>query len=103
MQAWFTNDKTISGASILDTTLGGEPAKKAVFPALPKKILTGAVYDGMHVYAELLPGLSEAYWNEVYNTILADFRFTEGHTGSGIRQNQAAGSAASYDEEEVLE
>lgn len=88
---------TISGASVLDTTLGGKPAKKILVSDPAKKLMIFAIDNDVYVSIE---GelQDETYWTAVQNGIVDTFAFT-GSPGAST----TGGGGASVEEEEVLE
>lgn len=91
--AWAKTEPTFKGANILDTTLGGEPAKK-VFLRDAKKLVVGTTHDGLLFSVESDLG-DEPYWTSVANKVIDSFSF-KGQKASG-------GSGATADEEPVDE
>lgn len=87
---WITKDKNVQGAASVDTTLGGEAAKKIVISTPSKKIIIGAISDQILFTIEAEPAEDDPYWTNVSDTIASSFAFVPIN-------------GASYDEEEVVE
>lgn len=103
--SWVKKEKTFTGATVSDTTLGGKPAKRISF-ADKKKEIIGTVFDDVLWYIELAPA-DEAYWTPVFNGAVESFAFipvsdTSGSTGAAVTGEESADDVA-VDEEEVLE
>lgn len=101
---WVEELEEATQASVLDTTLAGEPAKKLLFKD-PKKVLTAAIdpYEGLFLL-ELEPGEGE-YWTKVYDQILSGFAFkplTEEEQAI-IEETGGGGGNVIYEAEEVIE
>lgn len=102
--SWGKKAATPSSAISFDTTLGDQAAQKILINDASKKVMVGAVWDGVLWYIEANL-TDEAYWQSVFDTVTNSFAFkplpdTAASAGAG------AGSAASeqvFDEEEVLE
>lgn len=98
--AWVRTEKTFAGASILDTTLGGQPAKKILLTGTTKKLFVGTIFDELLFLVEAQLD-EEGYWLKIADTISQSFAFkpipeTEAAAG-GVSQEEAV------DEEEVIE
>ncbi len=74
--AWVKTEKRFSSASILDTTLGGLPAKKILLTSPEKMLIVGAISDSIvfTIEATLEYG---SYWSNVHNTIVSSFMVKE--------------------------
>jgi hypothetical protein len=98
--AWVSTTAEYQGANIMDSTMGGQSAKKIIISTPAKKMITGTVYD------ELLWTIegnfeNSDFWTKIYNTVLDSYQFTPledaaGNTGNDVIQE-------SFDEEEVLQ
>lgn len=95
VSSWVTKDKFLVDAVAVDTTLGGEPAKKLVITTPAKKLITGAISDQILFTVEAEPTEGDSYWTTVSDTIASSFAFLPADTSSS--------EATSYDEEEVVE
>ena len=95
---WITKDKNVQGAASVDTTLGGEAAKKIVISTPSKKIIIGAISDQILFTIEAEPGEGDNYWITVSDTIASSFVFVSLDAGTNATLEQAT-----YDEEEVVE
>lgn len=92
--AWIKKEKRFTGASILDTTLGGKPAKKILIADPVKMIVVGTIDADVLVTVE--GELTDSdYWSRVHQGIFDSFAFTS----SGATSD----SGASVDEEETIE
>lgn len=104
VNAWVKTEKAFSGGNIIDSTLGGEPAKKVLLQEPLPKIFTGSIYDELlfMIEADLA---DREYWQNVHDGIVTSFTFIP---LDGEQPAQAAAPDESYeeyavDEEEVLE
>lgn len=112
---WIENDARFNSASILDTTLGGKPAKKILFQVPQKMIIVGTLFEGLVFMIE--GDLTDAeYWTPIHTRITDSFLFTASRengvitapvTGGNNAQPQASepvGVAEDMvDEEEIIE
>lgn len=90
--------KLYSTATTIDSTLGGEPAKKIFVSTPSAKLIVGTVSDGLLFYVD--GTLSDKpYWQTVEDGIVKSFAFTP---DTSAPSNAAAGSD-SVDEEEVVQ
>jgi hypothetical protein len=105
-----TNSKTIDEwwkaqtyDGVIDTTLGGEPAKKVLIPETPSKILTSAIRNG-YLYQVEVELADEPYWNDIYNQIISSFTFFSAETPKNDSLQINTAPPASFDiEEETIE
>ena len=93
LDSWIK--KKYSGATVIDTTLGGEPAKKILISTPSAKLIVGAVSDGLLFYVEGTL-TDKPYWQTVEDAIVKSFAFTPDPSAS-------SGQAESVDEEEVVQ
>jgi hypothetical protein len=85
------------GGTVIDTTLGGQPAKKILISTPSAKLIVGTVSEGLLFYVDGTL-TDKAYWQTVEDGIVKTFAFTpETSAASG----QASGDAV--DEEEVVQ
>ncbi len=98
VSSWVTKDKLIAGAASVDTTVGGQPAKKIIISTPSKKVIIGTISDQILFTIEAEPTEGDPYWTTVSDTILSSFAFVPTET-----TNSSASEEASYDEEEVVE
>ena len=84
----------ISGASVLDTTLGGKPAKKILVSDPAKKLMVFATDNDVYVSIE---GelVDEAYWSDIHQKVVDSFVFAP--------PESSGGGGGSVEEEEVVE
>lgn len=111
---WIESDTRFDSANILDTTLGGKPAKKILLQIPQKMIIVGTVSDGLLFTID--GDFSDAdYWTPLYLGIADSFKFTTPKDEETVRQTGAgtstqpavnesgSGSEEAVDEEEVIE
>lgn len=104
VQAWVKTEKSFADGSILDTTLGNQPAKKVLLTAPEKKLVVGTVYDSLLFTIEGTL-TDEAYWNDIATTVGDSFVFKplpgeKAPTSSGA---MTGGGDDEVVEEEVVE
>lgn len=98
--AWVKGEKTIAGAPVLDTTMGGKSGKKVMVETPKKQIIAAVVDEGVVFYVEGNLEDSE-YWTNVHFTISSTFEFTYNKPATN---KSSAGTQEEYaDEEEVIE
>jgi len=61
---------------VIDTTLGGEKAKKAITRSNFPKMITALIRDGYLYQIEVSP-LESDFWNKIYQIVTSSFRFTD--------------------------
>lgn len=92
--AWVKADKRFTEGNIIDTTLGGLLAKKAI---IDKMLVTGTVDDGI-VFTIESTSEDSGYWSKVHDTIASSFKFTPvGGASSGGAPEEPV------DEEEIIQ
>lgn len=107
LAGWIKKEKRFTGGSILDTTLGGKPAKKILISDPTKMIIVGAIDNDVLVTIE--GELTDSdYWSKVHAGIVDSFTFSSAGIKSATNQSTApaessGNSGGSVDEEEVLE
>lgn len=97
--AWVNTEKQFKGANIVDTTLGGKPAKKIFLSSFPPKLIVGTIFDDIVWTIEAELDDSE-YWTGVHNDIGSSFAFKP------LEESLSVGSGVVeevVDEEEVIE
>lgn len=94
--SWLKSDTRFAGASILDTEMGGQPAKKVIMAATPQVLVVGAVYDNIVWSVEATLGEPE-FWTNTLTSITNSFTFAT------AKSEVVATEDASVDEEEVVE
>ena len=112
---WIESDTRFDSANILDTTLGGKPAKKILLQIPKKMIISGTLSDGLLFSVEGDFDDTE-YWTPIYTRITDSFQFTtpkdvqmgvtQPVTGQSIQPivNESAGGVEeAVDEEEIIE
>jgi Flp pilus assembly protein CpaB len=96
--SWVTKNPAFAGAMVIDTTLGGQAAKKILIASPSAKFLVGTVTDSLLFYVD--GTLSDKpYWQSVEDTIAKSFAFTP-DTSAPTAQT-SPGDAV--DEEEVVQ
>lgn len=105
--SWVKSDTRFVGASILDTEMGGQPAKKIMVTRPPQILVVGAVYDNI-VWSVEATLEEPAYWTNVLTSITNSFTFMTGksdvtQSGSTSSDATAVTDDAPVDEEEVVE
>lgn len=101
--AWAKTEKAFTGASILDTTLGNQPAKKILLTAPNRTVIVGTIYDELLFTVEATMG-NDTYWSEVAQTAIDSFTFTPIPAEQGsAEEGGAPGGSEAVDEEEVIE
>lgn len=93
---WATQNN-YNGA--IDTTLGGEPAKKILSGSGEKIATTAAIYKGYLYLVEADMGTND-YWNSVYSEITGNFAFTSSEKKEKTTSPQYSNS---FDDEPVEE
>lgn len=94
--SWVKNEKRFTGASTLDTQLGGQVAKKVMVIGITRMLVTGAVYDNIVWSVETT--LEDAdFWTGVHNTIADSFAFVP------VKESTPVVDDVVVDEEEVVE
>ncbi len=112
---WIESDTRFDSANILDTMLGGKPAKKILLHVPKKMILSGTLSDGLLFSVEGNFDDTE-YWTPIYTRITDSFQFTtpndtqgsvgQMETGKSVQpavNEPAGGVEEAVDEEEVIE
>jgi hypothetical protein len=100
VDAWVSTVPEFAGANLIDTTLGGKPAKKILLPS-PKRIIVGALDVDVIVTVEALS--TTPYWDDVADTMVGSFAFIPLASESTDTAASQQYVGESYDEEEVLE
>lgn len=105
LATWVKKEKRFLDAAVLDTTLGGENAKKILISTPKKMIVVGAFYDGMLVTVESeLDDTGE--WEKRHEKVVSSFIFGEKKvesTEASTSDSSEEGGDVSIDEEEVIE
>lgn len=98
--AWVRTEKTFKNGNVLDTTLGGQPAKKVLVTSPAPMLVTGTIFDELLFFIES-SGEDREYWSTIHETIADSFAFTpledESTTLGGGAEDVVV------DEEEVVE
>ncbi|MEK7592020.1 MAG: hypothetical protein AAB508_01345 [Patescibacteria group bacterium] len=105
LAAWIKKEKRFTDAPVLDTTLGGESAKKILLNSPKKMVIVGALFDGMLVTVE--SDLDEAgEWQKRHDSVVSNFVFGEKkpeNSSVSASDSSFEGSDVSIDEEETVE
>ncbi|HUS52157.1 MAG TPA: hypothetical protein VMX77_01680 [Candidatus Bathyarchaeia archaeon] len=100
---WATEEAS-PGAQVLDTQLGGEPAKKVAYSD-PEKLVVATIDVDALVLLELEPD-KEGFWQGIFDQILTSFAFipVEGEEVAPAGGESApAGDGIIWEAEEVIE
>ncbi len=102
LAGWMKKDQRFVGGSILDTTLGGKPAKKILISDPVKTVIVGAI--DTDVLVTVGGELTDSdYWSKVHQGIVDSFAFTSAGTKSSAPAESSSDSGGGVEEEEVLE
>ncbi|MBI3955989.1 hypothetical protein HY339_01925 [Candidatus Gottesmanbacteria bacterium] len=102
--SWLKNEKRFTGASVLDTQLGGQKAAKVMVEGVTRMLVVGTIYDSIIWSVEAT--LDDAqFWTGVHATIVDSFAFVP------VKEPGTAASSdpapivedVAVDEEEVVE
>jgi len=105
LASWVTNTPSYANASVIDTTLGGQPAKKILVTAPVKMYTVGTISDSLLFYVEGTL-TDSAYWQGVEDGIVGSFAFTPDSSTQTFQSsggNAGASSGDSADESETLQ
>lgn len=72
LEKWVANQP--QDIQVFETELGGLPAKKMAF-SVPQKLVIAAIDVDALVLIEMYPESAVAYWQKVYDQIIASFEF----------------------------
>ena len=113
LSEWIESDTRFDSANILDTSLGGKPAKKILLQIPQKMIIVGTVSDGLLFTID--GDLSDAeYWTPLSSGIADSFKFTTpkdpetvsqpaGTSTQTVVTDSGSGGEEAVDEEEIIE
>lgn len=74
MASWVKNEKRFTGASVLDTGLGNQAAKKVMIEGVTRILVVGTVYDSIVWYVETrLDDVN--FWTPIHAAITDSFAF----------------------------
>lgn len=102
--SWVKNEKRFTGASVLDTELGSQAAKKVMIEGITRMLVTGTVYDGIVWSVETT--LEDAgFWTGVHTTIADSFAFVPVRESGTAATSEPAPVVddVAVDEEETVE
>ncbi len=98
---WVEKEASV-GAQVLDTSLGGEPAKKVAYTD-PEKMVVSAIDVDALVLLELEPD-SEGFWQGVFDQVLSSWAFIpiEGEEVAPVG-GETSSEGIIWEAEEVIE
>jgi len=101
---WLKNEKSLEEATSIDTTLGGNEAKKIIVKEPKVKQITATLDEDIVVVVETELD-DEEFWQNVNDTIVGSFRFstTQKEGTSGGASTTSEEPSAEADEEESVE
>ena len=95
---WVKADKTLAGGLVVDTTLGGKPAKKISF-ADSGKIIVGAI--DMQILFTFQMTDTGTYWKPIFDKIISTYEFVY---PTAVPQKSSGSSEGDIiEEEEIIE
>lgn len=105
--SWVKSDTRFLGASILDTEMGGQPAKKVMVTGSPQILVVGTVYDSIVWSAEATLEEPE-YWTTILTSLTNSFAFATSKSDGTASEStpsdaQTSSEDAPVDEEVVVE
>jgi hypothetical protein len=99
---WITKTPSYTTATIIDSTLDKQPAKKILIASPVKKIIVGTISEELLFSIE--GTLTDTqYWQNVHNTITTSFKFTPEGNGQQSNTSPNTTSESAADEEETIE
>ena len=101
---WVKNEKRFTGASVLDTEMGGQKAAKIMVEGVTRMLVSGTVYDGT-VWSVEATLEDTDFWNKVHTAVADSFAFVSVTEPESQRAPASATVVddAGVDEEEVVE
>lgn len=103
---WVKKDASIKDAAVIDTSLGGKPAKKIILAqsaSSGKKLITGAIDEQILFTIEAEPTGEDPYWQQTYDAISQSFVFVSVSGSDTSAVGEVQDTSPVVDEEEVLE
>lgn len=101
---WAEQEST-TGGQILDSELGGEPAKKVTWVD-PAKLVLAAIDADVLVLVEMLPE-DESFWQEIFDEVASSFTFipleSEEPAAPGAWEGSGGSGGVIEEAEEVIE
>lgn len=97
--AWVKADKSLVGGLVIETTLGGKPAKKISF-ADSGKVVVGAIDD--QILFRLETNNLEPYWQNTFNRIVDSFEFVYPTSAPAASSGGISNSSSGIIEEEEI-
>jgi len=101
---WVKNEKRFTGASVLDTEMGGQKAAKIMVEGVTRMLVVGTVYDSIVWSVETT--LDDAqFWTGVHTTIVDSFAFipVKEPGPAATSESAAVVDDVAVDEEEIVE
>lgn len=83
IDTWVKGDARFTGATIADTSLGGQPGKKALLTGPPQQRIVGTISDNILFTVEGTLTDND-YWSAIVETIANSFKFTTDTTEQRI-------------------
>lgn len=102
IDAWLKGEKSLKDAVSVDTTLGGNEAKKVMVKEPVAKLITATLDEDIVVYVETDLG-DEEYWQGVNDTIVQSFTFQTSSADEAAEGTAGDEPAIEADEEESIE
>jgi len=96
---WVKLDKALTGGLVVDTTLGGKPAKKISFSDSGKVIIGAVDMQILFTFQMIDTGV---YWKPVFDKIISTYEFVY-PTSIPSAGGSSAGSGEIIEEEEIIE
>lgn len=102
--SWVKNEKRFTGASVLDTELGGQKAAKIMIEGITRMLVVGTVYDSIVWSVEATLEDTE-FWTGVHAAITDSFTFVPVKEAGSAATSESASVVddVAVDEEEVVE
>lgn len=102
--SWVKNENRFIGASMLDTELGRQEAKKVIVDGVTRMLVVGTVYDGI-VWSVEAKLEDVEFWTGVHTAIVNAFTFTSVKESGPAATSDPAPVVddGTVDEEEVVE
>ena len=95
--SWIKLEKSFAGGTVIDSTLGGEPAKKV---SVGETLTIGTISENLLFSVEATLTDKE-YWSGVFDTVSGSFAFVSEESSAGPQGS--AGGGEDVDEEEIVE
>ena len=101
---WVKNEKRFTGASALDTEMGGQKAAKIMVEGVTRMLVSGTVYDGI-VWSVEATLEDTDFWSKVHTAVTDSFSFVSVKEPGSEATSEPASvvETQAVDEEEVVE